>query len=157
MQGSIAFAEVSAIIQKAKTMVCTGQMNMPMPGTSGNTKIKIMSLENGRMREEIGSHMVMIFDWPAGKSLTLSPDAKSAILLNIKGMPKQGLQQDFLADLKKITQNPKAEDLGAKIIDGKEVKGFRVNHGGMMVTFWADSKSGEPITVEYQQQIPNLQ
>jgi hypothetical protein len=156
MQGSVAFAEVCAIIQKAKTMVCTGEMNLPMPGTPGNTKIKIMSLDNGRMREEIGSQMVMIFDWPAGKTLTLSPEAKSAILLNVKGMPKQALQQDFLADLKKITQNPKAEDLGLKIMDGKEVKGFRVKNESLTVTFWADAKSGDPITVQYQQQMPNL-
>ena len=156
MQGSVAFAEVCAIIQKAKTMVCTGQMNLPMPGTTGNTKIKIMSLENGRMREEIGTQMVMIFDWPAGKTLTLSPEAKSAVLLNVKGMPKQALQQDFLMGLKKITQNPKAEDLGLKILDGKEVKGFRVIKESFTVTFWADSKSGDPITVEYQQEIPGL-
>jgi outer membrane lipoprotein-sorting protein len=155
-QSSVAFAEVCAIIQKAKTMVCTGEMNLPMTGTTGITKIKIMSLENGRMREEMGQNMVMIFNMPAGKTLTLSPDTKTAILLNVKGMPKQALQQDFLTDLKKITQNPKAEDLGLKIMDGKEVKGFRVKNESFIITFWADSKSGDPITVEYQQQIPAL-
>jgi hypothetical protein len=155
MPGNVAFAEVCAIIQKAKTMICTGQMDMPMPGTTGDTKIKIMSLENGRMREEIGSKMVMIFDWSAGKSLTLSPEAKTAILLNIKGMPKQALQQDYLADLKKITRNPKAENLGLKIMDGKEMKGFRAKYGSFTVTFWADSKSGDPITVEYLLDMPN--
>jgi hypothetical protein len=155
-QSNVAFAEVCAIIQKAKTMVCAGEMNLPMPGTSGNTKIKIMSLENGRIRQETGSQMVMIFDMAAGKTLTLNPEAKSAVLLNIKGMPKQALQQDYLTDLKKLTQNPNAEDLGLKIMDGKEVKGFRVKNENFIVTFWADSKSGDPITAEYQQEIPNL-
>jgi outer membrane lipoprotein-sorting protein len=156
MHGSVAFAEVSAIIQNAKTMVCTGQTDFPMPGTTKNTKIKIMSLENGRMREEIGSQTVMIFDWPTGKTLSLSPDTKLAVLMKVKGQAKQTLQQDFLTDLKNITQNPKAEDLGLKIMDGKEVKGFRVKNENFTITFWVDSKSGEPITVEYLQQKPNF-
>jgi outer membrane lipoprotein-sorting protein len=159
MKGNVAFAEVCAIIQRSQTMVCTGQMNVPMPGATDTTKVKIMSLEDGRLREEIGSQMVMIVDWPTGKMLTLSPGVKSAILISFKGMPKQPMQpmqQDFLAGLKKLTQSPNAEDLGLKTVDGKEVKGFRVKNENLTVTFWADPKSGDPITVEYQQEIPNF-
>jgi hypothetical protein len=175
MHGSVAFAEVSAIIQKAKTMVCTGHMNLPELGPSdmskikmedlgngqmrvnlpatGNTKIKIMSLDNGRTRQETGSQ-ITICDWKAGKSLTLSPETKTAILTNMSGMPSM-FQQDWLASLKKMTQIPNAEDLGTKTMDSKEVKGFRIKADGMTFTLWADPKSGDPVTVETQQKIPD--
>jgi outer membrane lipoprotein-sorting protein len=197
--GGVAFAQVAEIIQKAKTMVCTGQMNLPdmsaideskikvqdlghgklsyqLPST-GTTKIKIMSLENGRTRQETGTQ-VTITDWKAGKSLMLTPETKTAILTTMKGTPSV-LQQDWLTSLKKITkaslkkdvktslkkdakavlrndaEDVNAEELGLKTIDGREVKGFRLTSGGMTFTFWVDPKSGEPVTVETKSTIPD--
>ncbi len=175
MQGSVAFAQVAAIIQKAKTLVCTGQMNLPdmstiddskikmkdlgngevslsLPST-GSTKIKIMSLENGRIRQETGTQ-ITINDWKAGKSLMLVPETKTAILTKMKGMPS-GFQQDWLTSLKKMTESAQAEDLGLNSMDGKEVKGFRLKGGGMTFTLWVEPKSGEPVTVEMQWKIPD--
>ncbi len=154
MHGNVAFAEVCAIIQKAKTMVCTAQTNLPLPGTTTNMEIKMMSIGPGRIRQEMGSQMVMIMDYPAGKTLTLTPQNKTAVILNIKGTPKF-MQQDWLAGMKKLTQDPNAEDLGLQTMDGKEVKGFRVKAENITYTFWADPKSGDPIKVEIQQKIPD--
>ena len=154
-QGSVAFAEVSAIIQKAKTMVCTAKTNLTLPGTSTNMDVKIMSMGPGRIRQEMGGQQVMIMDFPAGKTLTLSPQSKIAVILNIKGTPKIMQQQDWFANLKKLSQNPNAEDIGLQTLDGKEMKGFRVKDGNYSVTFWADPKSGDPIKVEIHQKIPD--
>jgi outer membrane lipoprotein-sorting protein len=154
MQGNVAFAEVCAIIQKAKTMVCTAKTNLPWPGTTENMEMKIMSIGPGRIRQEIGQHQVMITDYPAGKTLTLTPQNKIAVILNIKGTPKF-MQQDWFTGLKKLSQNSNAEDLGLQTMDGKEVKGFRVKDENFPVTFWVDPKSGDPIKVEIQQKIPD--
>ena len=137
-------------------MVCTAQTNLPWPGTTENMKIKIMSNGPGRMRQEMGQHQVMIMDYPAGKTLTLSPENKIAVILNIKGTP-QFMQQDWFAGLKKLSQNASAEDLGLQTLDGKEVKGFRIKEvENGPVTFWVDPKSGDPIKVEIQQKIPDF-
>jgi outer membrane lipoprotein-sorting protein len=152
MHGSVAFAEVSAIIQKAKTMVCTAKTNLPWPGTTENMEMKIMSIGPGRIRQEIGQHQVMIMDYIAGKTLTLTPQNKIAVLLNVKGAPKS-LQQDWFANLKKISQNSDMEDLGLQTMDGKQVKGFRVKDENYPYTYWVDPKSGNPIKIEIQQKI----
>lgn len=153
MHGNVAFAEVCAIIQKAKTMVCTAKTNLPWPGTTENMEMKMMSIGPGRIRQEIGQHQVMIADYPAGKTLTLTPQNKIAVILNIKGTPKFMQQQDWFANLKKLSQDSNAEDLGLQIMDGKEVKGFRIKDTNY--TFWVDPKSGDPIKVEIQQKIPD--
>jgi outer membrane lipoprotein-sorting protein len=144
--GSVAFAELAAIIQNAKTMVCTAQTNISLPGATGNTNIKIMSIGPGRIREEMGKQMVLIFDYPAGKSLTLIPQAKTAVVLNIKGVSKY-MQQDWFAGLKMFAQNSGVEDLGLQTLEGREVKGFRMK-GNPTYTCWVDPKSGNPIKVE---------
>jgi outer membrane lipoprotein-sorting protein len=152
-RGSVAFAEVAAIIQKAKTMVCTGQDFFVRNGEQVKRKIKFMSLGNHRQRQEIGSQTVIIADYQAGKTLLLCPDAKAATLMRLT--PRESQQENFLTELKTITQNPKAENLGLKKIDGKEVKGFRVKKKLGYATFWVDSKSGDPITVEYYHEEKN--
>ncbi|MGD0381983.1 MAG: hypothetical protein ABSA77_00585 [Thermoguttaceae bacterium] len=164
MQGNVAFAEFSAIIQKAKTMVCTGRINMPFPGGMNvNMNIKIMNLDSGQIRQEMSSQIgseigssVMIMDFQAGKMLSLTPATKSAFLLNIKGQPKSAVRCDWLAVFKKIIQNSKAEDLGPKTMNGKEVKGFRFKDENQSITFWADVESGVPVTVEIQMKIPDI-
>jgi outer membrane lipoprotein-sorting protein len=158
MHESVAFAEVAAIIQNAKTMVCTGRLTItpPMPGMPNEENVKTMSLDNGRTRQEIGKQ-ITIMDMRLGKTLTLNPETKSAILATIKGMPQNAMQQDWLAALKKMAQNPQAEFLGLKRIDGREAKGFRVkNDAFSSYTLWVDPKSGDPITVEFEQQLPDL-
>jgi outer membrane lipoprotein-sorting protein len=151
MHGSVAFADVSAIIQKAKTMVCTGRIDPAPPGMTG--EYKMMSMGPGRIRQEIGQQ-VMIMNYPAGKTLTLTPKNKVAVILNLKGVP-EFMKQDWLVGIKKLTQDPNAEDLGLQTMDGKEVKGFRVKAENLTYTFWADPKSGDPIKVEIQQKVPD--
>jgi outer membrane lipoprotein-sorting protein len=152
--GSVAFAEVSAIIQNAKTMVCTAKVNFTGPGTNSNSEMKIMSIGPGRIRQEIGQHQVMISDYTAGKTLTLNSQAKIAVLSNIKGVP-QFMQQDWFASLKKISQNSGAEDLGLQTMDDKQLKGFRFKDDNNPITYWVDPKSGDPVKVEIQSKIPD--
>ena len=92
LHGGVAFAQVAAIIQNAKTMVCTAKTNLSWPGTTGNMEMKIMCIGPGRIRQEIDQHQVTITDYPAGKTLTLDLQYKSTVFLNIKGTPK-ALQQ----------------------------------------------------------------
>jgi outer membrane lipoprotein-sorting protein len=155
--GSVAFAEVSAIIQNAKTMVCTVQheYNPPQPGTGPDKENKIMVLEPGRVRIE-GPNLVKILNLPAGKMLTYAPQKKYCSVINIKGMTQEYAQQDLLARLKEIINKPKAEDLGLQILDGKQVKVFCVKEEKCTTIFWAEPKSGDPVKVETQELMPDF-
>ncbi len=153
MRGNIAFAEVCAVIQKARTMVCTAKTNLP---TRSMSDIKIMSLSPGRIRQEMGTQ-IMIQDLSAGKTLNLERTTKTATLVSIKGMPaSKGMQQDWFESFKAIAKNPQAEDLGVKIQEGRESHGFCAKLANMTVTFWADAKSAEPVMIEIRQPFPDF-
>jgi outer membrane lipoprotein-sorting protein len=167
LPGNVAFADVCAIIQKAKTMVCTAKTNPSHPDLNTNMDIKIMSIAPGKIRQEIGSLQVMITDYSVGKTLTLNLQNKTAKIINIKGAPKS-LQQigfiqlggfmlyDWFTSIKNISQNSDAEDLGLQTINGKEVKVFRIKTEDYSVTFWVEPKTGNPIKVECQIKIPDV-
>jgi outer membrane lipoprotein-sorting protein len=118
-----------------------------------------MVLDATRSRQETEmqdkSKMVMIFDWGRGKSLTLEPTTKKAMVLTLANLSKdQVSRQDTFAQFRSILLDArdkpdvKREPLGEKDIDGRRVVGFRVSSRGTAVSLWGDPKTGLPVRAE---------
>jgi len=108
-------------------------------------------------------NQVTIVDGQAGKSITLMPAQKFAVVMDMKkmkeDMKKSGkLAKDAPADVFETVRRlvregssgtgEKAERLGKKEIDGQMAVGFRVHVDMMDMTLWADPETAWPIRVE---------
>ncbi|MBC8869480.1 MAG: hypothetical protein H8E44_08685 [Planctomycetes bacterium] len=154
------FADFAKPILEAKTAKFKITSEMEMNGQAITTTAEVMVLDVTRSRQEIQmpdkSKMVMIFDYGRGKSLTLLPASKQAMVLTTTNMPKGEIPMDkdplgwlrlLLLDVKD-KPDIKREPLGEKDIDGRRVVGFRVNTSGAVVSLWGDPETGLPVRAE---------
>jgi len=164
------FADFVAPILEAKSakFKITSEMKGPPAVT---TTGEVMVFDATRSRQEMEmvmqmptrsktqkpnkSKMVMIFDWGRGKSLTLDPATKTAMVVSVANLTKDQVeQQDMFAWFRSILADArdkpdvKREPLGEKDIDGRRVVGFRVTSKGMVVSLWGDPKTGLPVLAE---------
>ncbi len=153
-----AFADFVAPILEAKSVKfkITTEMKGPPAAT---IRSDVMVLDATRSRQEMEmpdkSKAVMIFDWGRGKSLTLEPTTKKAMVLSLANLTKEQVsQQDPLAMFRSILLDArdkpdvKREPLGEQEIDGRRVVGFRVTSKGMVMSLWGDPKTGVPVRAE---------
>ncbi len=155
-----AFADFIAPILEAKTAKFKVTTEMEMKGRALTTTAEVMMLDAARSRQETEmpdrSKMIMIFDWGQGKSLTLTPAVKQAVVLTFVNMPKDKIpkEKDPLGYLRSLLLDArdkpdvKREPLGEKDIDGRRVVGYRIASRGMVVSLWGDPKTGEPVRAE---------
>lgn len=155
-----AFADFATPILEAKTAKFKLTSEMEMNGQAVLATADVMVLDATRSRQEVElqdkSRMVTIYDWGQGKSLTLMPALKQAMILTMANMPKGKipLEKDPLGWLRLLLldarDNPdvKREPLGEKDIDGRRVVGFRVSTNGTEMSLWGDPKTGFPVRVE---------
>ena len=155
-----AFADFVKPILEAKTAKFKLTTEMEMNGQEITATGEVMVLDVTRSRQEIEmpnkSKMVMIFDWGQGKSLTLEPTTKKAIVLTMTNMPKgkMSIDKDPLGWLRLLLLDArdkpgvKREPLGEKEIDGRRVVGFRVDTNGTVMSLWGDPNTGLPVRVE---------
>ena len=155
---TFAYADFIAPILEAKSAkfkTATELKGPPAMTTTG----EVMVLDATRSRHEMvmpnKSKMVMIFDWGRGKSLTLSPATKTAVVVSLANLTKEQVaQQDMFASFRSILLDArdkpdvKREPLGEKEIDGRRLVGFRVSGKGMVVSLWGDPKTGLPVSAE---------
>jgi len=163
-----AFADFIQPILEAKTakFKITTEIKGPPGGTVTG---EVMVLDATRSRQEMEmvisdvsntqktpkGKMVMIFDWRQGKSLTLDPATKKAIVVSLSNLTKEQVAQAdtfgwFRSILLDARDKPdvKREPLGEKEIDGRRVVGFRVSGRGMVMSLWGDPKTGLPVRIE---------
>ena len=155
-----AFADFVAPILEAKTAKFKITSEMEMNGQAIMTTAEVMVLDATRSRQETEmpdkSKMVMIYDYGQGKSLTLVPASKQAIVLTMTKLPKGKIpiDKDPLGWLRLLLLDArdrpdvKREPLGEKDIDGRRVVGFRVNTNGTVMSLWGDPKTGLPVRAE---------
>jgi outer membrane lipoprotein-sorting protein len=159
-----AFADFVKPILEAKTAKFKMTTEMEMNGQAITATAEVMALGVTRSRQEIETampdkskmKMVMIYDCGQGKSLTLEPTTKKAMVLTMTNMPKGKipLDKDPLGWLRLLLLDArdkpaiKREPLGEKEIDGRRVVGFRVNTNGTVVSLWGDPKTGLPVRAE---------
>jgi outer membrane lipoprotein-sorting protein len=120
---------------------------------------EVMVLDATRLRQETEmpnkSKGVTITDLSRGKSLTLEPASKKAMVLTFANLTKEQVaQQDVFARFHAILLDARdkpdvnREPLGEKEIDGHRVVGFRVKTGFTELSLWGDPKTGLPVRVE---------
>jgi len=155
---TFAFADFIEPILEAKSAKFKITVEMKGPPAATITG-DVMVLGATRSRQEMEmpdkSKGIMIFDWGRGKSLTLEPATKKAMVLTLANLSKdQVSQQDMFAQFRSILLDARdkpdvqREPLGEKEIDGRRVVGFRVNTRGMVTSLWGDLKTGLPVRAE---------
>ena len=156
---SIAWADVQQRIRNARTMTLKATMEMEgLPkwmekAGLTNMEMTMMFKSPGLMRQEMAmgpSKSITIMDIQQNKMIVLAEAQKRAIVIDLTELPaearkKQG-EQDFLGRIKKLIEESGTE-LGDKKIDGRAVKGYRVEKGKQVFTVWADAKTAQPVEV----------
>ena len=165
-----AFADFVAPILEAKTarFKIRSEVKGP-PAVTTTGKVLVLDATRSRQEMEIElvmpdapatqkpakSRMVMIFDWGRGKSLTLDPATKKAVVLSLANLSKEQVaQQDMFGQFRSMLLDARdkpdvqREPLGEMEIDGRRVVGFRVNSKGMVISLWGDPQTGQPVRAE---------
>ncbi len=104
-----------------------------------------MSMSTGSAKDKGSS--IMILDRQAMKGLTLVPEQKLAIMIDLSKIEKPAGPSNMFEMVRQLVREgssspgEKVESLGKKEIDGRVAVGFRT-HGNMAdMTFWADPQT----------------
>lgn len=144
---TVAWADVQQHLLALRTMTC--RMTITQPGAPA-MEMKMLLKEPGLMRQEMTAptQAFTIIDMSQMRVLALSPTGKTAVVIDMTGMPeemlKQQQEQNFLDGMKKLVQESEAP-LGEREIDGRRTLGYEVVQGRQKMQVWADAETGEPI------------
>jgi hypothetical protein len=153
-RGSIAFADVIAPIMNAKT----ASYKIIMGSGEKSSVIEDMVLDKRIRRTIPGVEGVSIIDTETWKILALDPNKKTAVFIDMKGLPPQSNPIEQLRNLFSELQNSPlfaVEELGKQEIDGHSAVGYcarlysqtrKVN-----VTIWANPQTQFPIRIEFNE------
>jgi outer membrane lipoprotein-sorting protein len=113
---------------------------------------KMMFLAPAKYRMEVATQ-VYISDFEAAKMLTLVPDKKQAIVMNLKNAPKDKATDNYFENLRRLLgaqrdNLPAYQRLGEKMVEGRNAVGFKLESLMGTVTLWGDPKTGQPIRIE---------
>jgi outer membrane lipoprotein-sorting protein len=164
---NIAFAEVAKALDnlRSATYDFTSEFKNPVDDKTTTTKSKgyflAPSLERNEMSMSIGSDQdatrsIMILDCLAAKGITLLPDEKKAMIINISTTEKSaGGTANMFETVRQLVRQggtdsgKKFESLGEKEIDGTPAIGFRTHNNMADVTLWADPQTARLVRVEF--------
>jgi outer membrane lipoprotein-sorting protein len=147
-----AFAEIIQPLLTART--ATFKMTMALE--NGPTQsFDCMFMEPMHMRQ-ISSGAIVISDLQEGKILTLIPEQKKAMVMEMENIPENKDQSElnmFHAIRKHIQEAKETEDesvsfLGEKQINGMTAIGYHVQRLGVDITVWADPRTKLPVQME---------
>jgi len=153
MHGStVAFAQVRDLIEQMQTMTCRIHLSQPAAeGRPMDIDIRASYILPHLMRQEITiagmpGTIVNVYDFQAGKAITLNPAEKTATMLNLGQLPPELMKktQNVAEELKKLVQKDGAP-LGREDIDGTDAVGFRVSNEGVATDIWVDAAKGEKL------------
>jgi outer membrane lipoprotein-sorting protein len=139
----------------------TAKYKMTCVERGGTTTAEVMVLAPNRTRldEEHPNKRktVFIMDGDQGKTLTLHPARKLAIVITDVNVPKERKERasndislDLRSQLRDFRGRPdyKRQPLGEKDIHGRHVVGYRLTGHGLVMDLWGDPKTGLPVRVE---------
>jgi outer membrane lipoprotein-sorting protein len=164
---NIAFAEVAKALDSMRSVTYdfTSEIKSPVDGktTTINTKGYFLapSLERAEMSMSIGSakdkvSSIMILDCLAAKGITLLPEQKKAMIINISTTEKStGGTSNMFETVRRLiregstSSGEKVESLGKKEIDGSLAVGFRTRNNMADMSLWADPQTARLVRVEF--------
>lgn len=154
---SVVFADVLKTVQRVHSVRFKGTSVVQVPGMPAQTvTTDVLVVDSGRMRQTIHpTAMVMIWNWPEGRCLTLEPLTKRAIMMEMSNMPPEQKPFDLLDIFRQLDESSgtPAED---KLIGGRTAKGFRVVTPVQEMAIWADPETRLPLEVELTMKIGML-
>ncbi len=97
---------------------------------------------------------VMILDQHVMKGLTLAPEQKMAMLVDLTKIKKPAGKPsnpfDMVREFVREGNGPAVKSLGKKEIDGHEVIGFRTQSNMADTDFWADPQTARLVRVDFE-------
>ncbi len=155
-KAGVVFADVIKGVLSARTVQFKGVSTVKLPGQESRivTTDTIITEQPNRMRQTVSSgdssrgSMVMIWDYSEGRCLTLDPEAKQAMIMEMHNMPAEQKSQNVLEQFRQM--NPEtATPIGEKVIDGRLTQGFKVGATpAFQMLVWADPQTGLPVEIE---------
>ncbi|MBN1806204.1 MAG: DUF2092 domain-containing protein [Sedimentisphaerales bacterium] len=143
-----AYAEIVQRLQNARTLTFTLNAPSPAEGMPDMT-MEMAFKESGYVRVEMPGGYVSVIDVAQGKGISIIPERKQFIDIQMSNMPNNPVRQHLDAIEKLRTLPERAdEELGVHVIEGREVHGVRVTEDGMINTVWIDVKTRELVLVE---------
>jgi len=151
---STVYAEVAQRLQKARTLLYTVTTSTAVEGMPA-MRMEIAFKEPGYMRMTMPGGYVSVLDGIQGKGLSILPDKKQFIEMDMSNLPDDAARRQFDAIERLRTLPERADEvLGERNIEGRVVQGFRVNEEGETNTVWIDAQTRELILVE--REFPNV-
>ena len=161
---SIAFAEVAKALDSLRTAAFdeATEVKDPVDGKSRTLHSKSLFLAPSRQRCEMAmptgsgtdtATSIMILDFQAMKGLTLIPEQKQAVAVDLAKIKKPSGPSNMFEQVRQLVRQgssgaEKAESLGRKQVDGRAAVGFRIKNNMADMTFWADPQSARPVRIE---------
>ncbi len=141
----LVFAEVLEQIRTVQTFHFTNIIEME----NQTTELETDYMDPGKQRVVLPDGSIIIMDMVQGKTISLTPSAKIASVVDFSDEPNKQPQENLIEALRKLEDGAE-ELLGQKEMDGKLVYGFKVIMAGREHVIWADLKTGLPVRVEMQ-------
>jgi outer membrane lipoprotein-sorting protein len=144
---SIAYAEVRSRILSAKAISFKANVTLK---DAKPKEMRAWAREGGHLRcvgEIQGHESTIIVDFSKGKFLTWRGKERKAYLVDVLGVNKSALGENWLENLQK-SLGDWADDLGEKDIVGRRAKGFRTHNGEFSSTVWIDAKTKDLLLAE---------
>ena len=163
---NIAFADVAKALENLRTATFdeTVEVKNPMDGKTITTNAKTlflaprqrceMSMSMGSAKDKSSS--IMILDLQAMKGLSLVPEQKMAVAVDLSKIKKPAGPTNMFEMMQQLVREGssglggKAESLGKKEIDGRVAIGFRTHNNMLDMTLWADPQTARPVRVELE-------
>lgn len=150
--GTVTFADVIQPILNARTVVLDF-----IVGDEANGPVIHDVVVDSRIRRTFSNMAtVLIIDLDSARMLTLDPEGKGAVYVDIQGPLREGtrnyieLVRDIVVKLEDDPNIP-VQKLGQQEIEGRKAVGFHVSDQNIELTIWADSKTALPIRIELLQ------
>ncbi len=146
--GRPAFAKVIEPLLKARTVV----FDFIVGDEASGLVIHDVVVGNRIRRTMSNLPLVMILDLDNGKMMTLEPEGKTALIVDIAGQTTQGTENilKLVRDVvQKIAEHPQdVQDLGERRIDGRDTVGFLIKNPSEKLHIWADTTTATPVRIE---------
>lgn len=155
---NVALADVLSRIRDVRAVKFNMVSTVEVPGAPPQTVSGRATIaEPGWMRQEIDQvGIVSVFDFRTGRAVTLVPKEKTAIVLELSNLDKlpgaqagpgaPGRPPNILDELKKL-DGSSGKPVGELRVDGRVLKGFRVEQPGQEMTIWVDPETRLPVEI----------